>query len=413
MLGRGEGQFTVMAIGALIAAYQEDDSGGLRALLPLAGRTLVEYQVRCASAAGAGPIVVIVERVPQALQDAFERLRLDGIGVFPVSDVNDAVSRFEAGSSILLIGDGIAPPLSLIDRLSEEPDSAVATVPDDEAHETFERIDAQSRWAGVAVVNATLLGSTAAMLGDWDLQSTLLRRSIQDGARLVRASEQAGEPLLVNSADELAGFQRHLVQSSRGNRDDAASRYILPPLEDFATEQLMGTSVRPSWLIWSALALTLAGAVCFTRGWLGAGLVLLLLSTPLDLIAGRLASLRLRPLLPRSWSRLALWPAAGLALLAIGLWETRHGTGWGAMVSAVAGCAFAEAARIERSGLGAGDEMWLLSRRNSILLAVPFALAGQWTAYLVGLALYAALSFFIVQRVRHLAPVDAKLTEIG
>ena len=50
-----------MAIGALIGAYQEDDSGGLRALLPLAGRSLIEYQVRCASAAGAAPVVVVVE----------------------------------------------------------------------------------------------------------------------------------------------------------------------------------------------------------------------------------------------------------------------------------------------------------------------------------------------------------------
>jgi hypothetical protein len=402
-----------MAIGALIGAYQEDDSGRLRALLPLAGRTLIEYQARCASAAGAAPIVVVVERVPQPLQDAFERLRLDGIGVFPASDVSDAVSRFEAGSSILLIGDGVAPPLGLMGRLSEEPESAVATVPDDEAHEAYERIDAHSRWAGVAVVTATQLASTAAMLGDWDLQSTLLRRSIQDGARLVRAAEHGGEPLLVNNADDLADFQRYLVQSSRRDRDDAASRYILPPLEDLATEQLMGTGVRPEWLMWAALALTLAGAVCFTRGWLGAGLVLLVLSTPLDLIAGRLAALRLRPLLPRIWSRLALWPAAGLALLAVGLWETRHGTGWGALVSAVAACAFAEAARIERSALAAAEEMWLLSRRNAILLAIPFALAGQWTAYLVGMLLYAALSFFIVQRVRHLVPVDAKLTEIG
>jgi hypothetical protein len=60
-----------LAVGALIGAYQEDDEGGLRALLPLSGRTLIEYQVRCASAAGAAPIVVVVERVPQAQQDAF------------------------------------------------------------------------------------------------------------------------------------------------------------------------------------------------------------------------------------------------------------------------------------------------------------------------------------------------------
>ena len=169
-----------MAVGALIGAYQEDDQGGLRALIPLSGRTLIEYQVRCASAAGTAPIVVIVERVPQALQDALERLRLDGIGVFPISDVQEALSRFEAGAMIMLIGDGIAPPADLVARLAEEPEPVVVTVPDDEAHENFERIDAESRWGGVAVVDAHLLGSTAAMLGDWDLQSTLLRRAIQE-----------------------------------------------------------------------------------------------------------------------------------------------------------------------------------------------------------------------------------------
>ena len=176
-----------MAVGALIGAYQEDDQGALHALLPLAGRTLIEYQVRCAAAAGAIPIVVIVERVPQALQDAFERLRLDGIGVFPVSDVHEAVSRFEAGSLILLIGDGIVPAVELVISIAEEPEPAVATVHDDEEHAGFERIDNESRWAGVGLVDAHLLGSTAAMLGDWDLQSTLLRRVLQEGARRVPA----------------------------------------------------------------------------------------------------------------------------------------------------------------------------------------------------------------------------------
>ena len=390
-----------MAIGALIGAYQEDDSGGLRCLLPLAGRTLIEYQVRCASAAGAAPIVVIVERVPQALQDAFERLRLDGIGVFPVSDVNEAVSRFEAGAPILLLGDGVAPPVGLVSELSAEAEPSVATVPDDESHEHFERIDGATRWAGVAVVDARLLGSTAAMLGDWDLQSTLLRRAIQDGARRVPISERDREPLLAERPDELVGFQRHLLHASRGSRDDWASRYLLAPLEDFATEQLMETPVRPAWLVWAALALTLGGAFCFTRGWLGAGLVMLLLSTPLDLIAARLAKLRLRPLAQRMWTRLALWPAGGLALLAIGLWEMRHGTGWGALVAAAAGAAFAEAARIEKASMPAGGELLLFSRRNAIFLAIPFALGGVWTAFLLAIFLYAALSFFIVQRVRH------------
>lgn len=390
-----------MAVGALIGAYQEDDSGALRALLPLAGRTLIEYQVRCAAAAGAAPIVVVVERVPQALQDAFERLRLDSIGVFPVSEINEAISRFEAGSAILLVGDGIAPPVELVLRMAELAEPAVAIVPDDEQHEAYERIDAGWRWAGVAMVDAQLLGSTAAMLGDWDLQSTLLRRAIQEGALRVQAADAGGEPLLAENADQLVDFQRMLIHASRGARIDFASRYILAPVEDFATEQLMQTRVRPLWLLWAALALTLGGAVCFTRGWLGAGLVLLLLSTPLDLIAGRLASLRLKPLPAKMPTRRVLWPAAGLALLAIGLWEMRHGTGWGALATAAAACGFAEAARIEKASMPLGDDVWLLSRRNAVVVAVPFAIGGAWTAYLLAMLAYAATSFFIVQRVRH------------
>jgi len=389
-----------MAVGALIGAYQEDDSGGLRALLPLAGRSLLEYQVRCASAAGAAPIVVVVERVPQALQDAFERLRLDSVAIFPVSDLSEAVSRFEAGSMILLIGDGLAPPAELVATMAEEPEPAIATVPDDEVHAMFERIDAESRWGGLALVDARLLGSTAAMLGDWDLQSTLLRRTLQEGARRISVSDAGGDPLLAETAEDLHDFQRKLLVGSRGLRPDWVSRFLLPPIEELATEQLMETAVRPMWLMWAALALTVVSAFCFARGWLGAGLVALLLSMPLDLISSRLASLRLKPLPVRMLSRLALWPASGLALLALGWWEARGNSGWGAFVTALAAAAFAEAARVERAGMGDG-ELWLLSRRSAIVAAVPFALAGAWTSYLIGLLIYAALSFFIIQHVRH------------
>jgi hypothetical protein len=389
-----------MAVGALIGAYQEDDSGLLRALLPLSGRTLIEYQVRCAAAAGAGPIIIVVERIPQALQDAFERLRLDGVTIVPVSDVGEAVSRFEAGSMILLIGDGVVPPADLVARVAEEPEPAIATVPDDENHAMFERIDGESRWAGVALVDSHLLGSTAAMLGDWDLQSTLLRRTLQEGAIRLPIGETAGEPLLAESADGLQDFQRQLFTASRGARPDWVSRYLLPPIEEFATEQLMETGVRPQWLMWAALGLTLGGAFCFSRGWLGAGLVMLILTTPLDLISARLATLRLRPLPSRMWSRLALWPAAGVALLALGWWEMSNVGGWGALVTAIAAGAFAEATRIERTSVPDG-ELWPISRRSSIALAIPFALAGAWTSYLIVLLAYAMISFFIVQHVRH------------
>lgn len=389
-----------MAVGALIGAYQEDDSGSLRALLPLAGRTVVEYQARAAAALGVSPLVVLVERVPPALQEAFERLRAEGLNLIAVSDASDVVSRFEAGALLLLIGDGVVAPVELLAEIAEEPEPAVATVPDDESNAMFERIDANSRWAGVALVDSRTLGTTAAMLGDWDLESTLLRRSLQDGA-VRRPSPDGVQPLLAQSAGELVAFERGLVAASRGLRRDWASRFLLPMVEDFATEQLMETRVRPEWLMWAALALTMAAAFSFTRGWLGPALAMLVLSTPLDLIARRLAVLRLRPLAPTALSKKLLWPAAGLALVALGWRLTWHGSGWGALVAALSAAAFAQAARTEQGREAVPGELWLFSRRNAILLAIPFAIAGAWASLLGALLVYAAASFFYLQHLQH------------
>ena len=391
-----------MALGALIGAYQEDDAGGLRALLPLAGRTLLEYQARCLAAAGAAPLVVLVERVPLALNEAFERLRSEGIAVIPVSEGGEATSRFEAGSQLILLADGIAPDMEDLGRLMEEADSAVLTVPDDEAHGAFERIDSAHRWAGVAKVDAGMLGATAAMLGDWDLQSTLLRRAIQAGARLLPSTAADGRgPFMASGEEAMAGYERRLLVASRTAREDAVSRYLLPIVEEVATEKLMETGIRPSWLVQTALGMTIAGAFCFSRGWDWAAVALLLLSTPLDLVAQRLATLRMKPLGRSMLSRRLLWPASGLALIALGWFESRHGSGWGAMVAALSAAAFAEAARIERRDSSVPKGQWLLSRRTAIWLAIPFAIGGWWSAYLGLVALYATVSFFVVQHVGH------------
>lgn len=390
-----------MALGALIAAYSEDNSGSLRALIPIAGRTLLEYQVRCAAAAGAAPIVIVVERIPIALNEVLQGLQQEGLPVVTVGDATEACSRFEAGELILLIADGLAPSPELLSGAAEEQEPAIVTVPDNQAHERFERIDAVSRWSGVALVDAQILGATAAMLGDWDLQSTLLRRALQSGARTVPITPGAGEPLLAQSADDLADLERHLFVASRGSRRDWASRYVLPLVEEFATEKLIETRVRPDILVQAALLLSFAATIAFGLGWLWLGVALLVLTTPLPLIARRLAALRLAPMPAHSLAKRMLWPAAGAALIALGWWQSAHGAGWGALLAAGVAAAFAEAARIEREKLELPGEIWLISRRNAILAAVPFAAFGTWTGYLIALAIYAGTSFFLVQHVNH------------
>jgi hypothetical protein len=394
-----------MALGALIAAHGEDDGGALHALVPLAGRTLFEYQARCAAAVGAAPIIALVERVPPALQAAIERLRGDGIAVVPVSDAMEAAARFDPGLSVLQIADGVAPVPGLLAELAEADDRSIATVPDDEVHSAFERIDDRHRWAGVSRIDSALLADTARMLGDWDLQSTLLRRAVQAGAKLVPI-EQGLTPFVAATGQDGDAFDRHLLRASASSRKDWPSRFLLPPVEDFLVSRAMAAPLRPAWLLGLALALVLAAALLFTRGLPLWALGLLLLATPLDRIAERLATLRLQPL-PRS-SRLKrlLWPAHGLALVALAWFESRHGAGWGALVAAATTLAFTEATRVARGGRELPMEVWLLSPRSAIFLAIPFALLGWWSALTVVLAVHAAGGFFVVQQLIHAAPRD-------
>jgi hypothetical protein len=184
-------------------------------------------------------------------------------------------------------------------------------------------------------------------------------------------------------------------------RRDWASRYVLPLVEEVATERLVETRIRPESFIQGELLLSLAAIAAFATGWLWIGLALLVVATPLSLIARRLAALRLKPMTARSLTRRLLWPAAGAALIALGWWQAGHGGGWGALLAAVTAAALAEAARVEGEKLEFPGEVWLVSRRNAILAALPFAAFGHWTSYLVALAIYAGASFFLVQHINH------------
>src|SRR3546814_14345702 len=74
---------------------------------------------------------------------------------------------------------------------------ALLTRVDHLADDRFERIDADSRWAGLALLDGGTLRQTAAMLQDWDLQSTLLRRVVQAHARQIAVRNTDEDPLLL------------------------------------------------------------------------------------------------------------------------------------------------------------------------------------------------------------------------
>lgn len=397
-----------MALAALIAAYgQGEDAGeGLRAMLPLVGGTLLEQQVRLARRAGAAHVVVLVERMPAALTAAFDRLRRDGIAVDVARTPADAADRFHPEETLLVIADGCLAGEPLLARLAAAPVPSVVTVPDHKERQAFERIDALTRWGGLALTDGAQLRRTVAMLGEWDMLSTLLRRMLQEGAARIDAFPpavaQSPELLLIaDRASVLHGIDPRLIRASRGTAETWPARYLFPPIEEVALRPLLGRAVDPMWLAAAGGGAASLAVPAALGGWRWLALVLLLLSGPLLAVAGRLAATRLSTLRGAvSFGRLRD-VAAAAALLALGH-DLSATFGWGALAVCVGTIAATGALSVERRTLAAlgapSPPTWLASVDGLIWAALPFAAAGQWLAGAVAGTTYAAASFFVVQR---------------
>ena len=393
-----------MTLAALIAAYHEAEEagGGLRATLPLAGRSVLERQARLAAAVGADLIVVVVERVPPDLLAALDRLRAQGLKVVVARNADEAAEAVHPEDRLLIIADGLLATDTHLERLIAMGGPAILTVPDVRVDDRYERIDAERRWAGLALLDGETLKRTAAMLGEWDLQSTLLRRAIQSGVRQYSVRGEPVDDLLIvaERRDDLTELQQRLFDGAGAQRGDWISRYLLGPVEQIATRRLMPTTANPGMLGLGALLLTSLGMLAFASDWLGLGLALVLLATPLDGIGERLATLRMQDDVGDSWWAHLLPAVAAAALVALGV-SLSDRLGWGCIVLAGSTIAFVLALRTEARGRAFPGKLWLAERKGMSWLLLPFAVTGLWGTGLAALLLYAAGSFFWTQREVH------------
>jgi hypothetical protein len=378
-----------MTLTALVAAYG-GDAEGLFALRPLAGATVLEHQVRRLAAAGVDKVLLLVEEWPPALSAPLGRLRADGIVVDAVRAFADVADRIVAEPRVLLVADGALPDRALIDRLSQATVPTLAALPDTPAFAAFERIDADMRWAGVAVLDGRRVSEAAAMLGEWDPVSTMMRRAVQEGAARIETPQP---PLLADRVEALAQAEAGLVATSREAPIGWADRFIVLPLVDVGLPLFFARGIEPVWPAITALLLTAMGATAALLGYRWPALLLLLAGVPIARMATRLATVQARALPFARWLRGAI--PAGLAIGAIGLgfglMATTRQWGWllvaGGTIGAFSGLA------AQRRLLGwageARENVWLARAGDMPWALLPFAVAGAWGTGLAAIAGYA------------------------
>lgn len=390
---------------ALLAAIRDaDDGAGLVAVLPVGGRTLIERQARLAVRAGATHVVVLVERVPAGLAAAVDRLRRDGVAVEVARSAGDAADRFHPDEHVLVFADGALAGETPVRRVADGAAPALLTLGEALPGGGFERIDAATRWAGIAMVGGDFLRRTVAMLGDWDLHSTLLRRAAAASARRIDVADRAGfgdpEPAMLVRSRAGARLATRTVLDRPPETQGWPARLLYAPLAGVALPLVLDRPVEARWLRGGALLLSVLAVAAAWLWPLSAALALAIVGALLDMVGRRLDAVRLG-----GGSASARFAVARALLLAamLAAWAARS-----ARVDAIppllaVGTIAAMAAlAVERATLARlvahAAPRWLADPDALVLLSLPFAVAGRPLAGLAVAIVYAAGSFAFVQR---------------
>lgn len=392
-----------MALVALLFAHHAAAGAAEpRAAMTVAGLPVLERQVMLVKAVGAARIFVMAERMPPGLAAALSRVR-DLVEV--VRDPASLAASIADGDRVLTLEEGLITGETLVRTLVDIGAPVLAVSHGDPPYDGAERLDSNSFWTGLAVYDGRLVRTVVTDLGEWDLQSTLLRSAVGEGAQRLDMLGAGGPDALLAVADmtRIAATDERLINEGEPPRRGWPSRYLYRPLERFALRSVLPTRVDGRSLVIASAAAGAAAALAFASGWPAAGLLIAVVAPLLATTGAWLGKVRLE--VPATWIDPAFDHAIEPAwYLGLAAWLARTESGLGAWALAGALIGFRQAMlrqqhfmrtiSIEEDGQ---LRRWLAGRDTLIWALVPFALFGAWAAGLAALAIYAAASFFLLQ----------------
>ena len=273
-----------MALIALIGASETLPDGGLRALVTVAGGTLIERQAARLADVGVAHIAIAVGAVPADLLATCDRIRRRGVKITPVRAAADLLALVEGDDRIILVTDGLQAGGTHYAAIAKPGSPAILVTGDTPLTQSFERIDATRRWGGLASISDHMVRELAEMPGEWDMILTLLRMAVQSGARRLYCEPalfEQGDIAIVTDRPMAALLeQSSLQQVEYGGMGLGRSAIMMPIIRLFgpllvkspATARYLPYGTGLLWVIVALLAasgLAAAGALVAVLGGLG------------------------------------------------------------------------------------------------------------------------------------------------
>lgn len=259
-----------MALIALVGASEPLPDGGLRALVSVAGETLLERQAARLADVGVAHIAISVGAVPGELLATCDRIRRRGMKVTPVRAADDLLPLVESDDRIILVADGLRAGGTHYAAIAKPGSPAILVTGDTVLTQGFERIDATRRWGGLASISQPMVADLAAMPGEWDMMLTLLRLAVQAGSRRLYCEPalfEQGEIAIIADRPTAARIEQSSLQQVEYGGMGLGRSAIMMPLVRLAGPLLVRSPATARYLpyitglLWVIVALLAAGGL--------------------------------------------------------------------------------------------------------------------------------------------------------
>ena len=199
----------------------------------LAGLSLIEYQIMMLARAGIQQFLIEVENIDGSLIALADRCRLRKLKVDFVQTGADILHHIDVDVRIWVQSGQLYVQLALIETLLKSSENFIATIDGRDENRAFERIDINTRWAGVSVVGYDAIAMLRDLPEDWSIMSSLLRQALLAKVPFRPLSQQHvqnGTLTVLTGAQDFSELNRQILRRRVANRAGYVEVYVFGPI---------------------------------------------------------------------------------------------------------------------------------------------------------------------------------------
>jgi hypothetical protein len=283
----------------------------------LGGQSLLEHQIGQLGRLGVSRFLVEVDHVTGALLHLADSNSKNGRSVEFVRSGSDIQRLLHPSDRLLVQSEAVYVAPDLLKQMLNQAGAFIVSLDGRDENEAFERIDLNTRWAGIALVEAQTVVSLQNLPEGWSMTSSILRQALQDKVGFYALNQQYiqdGKLRLVRSAQDFSTLNCQILVGRIDQSSGFLETRILAPIAARIAPSVWGTSAGPALVSGASIISAASSLGLGATGFIPAAIVSAMIAIMLNILGATIAD-RNSTILSR-FAPMAVWALLGLSTLA-------------------------------------------------------------------------------------------------